>query len=198
MLTFLPILISGMKPSCLGGSTRNGRMGAIAGIGPDGGGDCSVFSSDAYSELDELVPLLVMTVAVFNAFTSVSERMPFSFSIKTKRSRNWAAGPDARLLTSFTLRMPLVISKRNRGSATLMDSAVGAAGGAAVLSVVRLLSPGVLLSFPDAWAVMGRSNTVRATARMQVGVRIMIQPPALYDLQIRLQDFRNCCHSAFL
>src|SRR5258708_6021050 len=97
MLTFLPILISGMKPSCLGGSTRNGRIGATAGIGPDGGGvfggcggpeDCWDFGSDAYSELDKLAPLLVMTMAVFNALTSVSERMPFSLSIKTKRSRN--------------------------------------------------------------------------------------------------------------
>src|SRR6266853_865903 len=97
MLTFLPILMSGMKPSCLGGSIWNGRIGAIAGIGPDGGGvfgvcggpeDCSVFSPDAYSGLGEPVSLLMMTVAVFHAFTSVSERMPFSFSITTKRSRN--------------------------------------------------------------------------------------------------------------
>src|SRR6266849_614755 len=97
MLTFLPILTTGMTPSCLGGSTGNGRIGAIAGIGPDGGGVCggcdvpeasSVFSADAYSELDKVVVLLVETIAVFNAFTSLSERMPFCLSIRTRRSRN--------------------------------------------------------------------------------------------------------------
>src|SRR5260370_34907490 len=38
MLVPLPILIAGMNPSRLGGSSCNTRMGAIAGIGPEGGG----------------------------------------------------------------------------------------------------------------------------------------------------------------
>src|SRR6266403_1232366 len=35
---FFPILMSGINPSCFGGSTCITRIGAIAGIGPEAGG----------------------------------------------------------------------------------------------------------------------------------------------------------------
>ncbi len=128
MLIPLPILIAGMNPSRLGGSTCNTRMGAMAGIGPEGGGVlggcggpelCSAAGLDEVLASDaESASVPAESVEFFNALMSSADNVLLFFakSSSNSRSRSSAEGTVARAFTSSLFRTPWATINRNSGS----------------------------------------------------------------------------------
>src|SRR5713226_9600177 len=111
------MLISGIRPSRLGGSIAKTLIGATAGmIPPDGdagvcGGPVRCAAAADPTAVSVGVAVVAATVEATGAFTlnalrSAAERIPFSFRSEERRSRGSVAGAAERPLTSLAVTTP--------------------------------------------------------------------------------------------
>src|SRR5579864_6884564 len=191
-----PMLITGSTPSRLGGSICSTRIGATAGIGPEGGalaGGCGgpLACSAATLVFKALAGRLASVTAVaaasadgaFSAFMSSADSVLLFFinRIMSNLSRSSAEGTPASLATSSAVNSPWLTIKRKSGSGAGMPVAGAALAGVAASLLVLAVLALLLELLSDAKANTGRSNSARTPAQIRSEVRIMIEASCLVN-----------------